>query len=147
MKVLIGIDNSKFSENVIQAVVNQFRPKNTEVLVLHVLQPIAAMAPPEMAQGYAPELEDQKKPARALVERIAKKLRRVGFKAHTAVEIGDVERVSILDTAAEWHADLIAVGSHGQRGIESFLLGSVAESVARHAKCSVEIVRTPVGNG
>ena len=69
----------------------------------------------------------------------------MGFKAHTAVEIGDV-RVSILDTAAEWHADLIAVGSHGQRGIESFLLGSVAESVARHAKCSVEIVRTPVDN-
>ena len=145
MKVLIGIDDSKFSENVIQAVVNQFRPENTEVLVLHVLQPIAAMAPPEMAQGYVPELEDQKKPARALVERIAKKLRRVGFKAHTAVEIGDV-RVSILDTAAEWHADLIAVGSHWQRGIESFLLGSVAESIARHAKCSVEIVRTPVGN-
>ena len=43
MKVLIGIDDSKFSENVIQAVVNQFRPENTEVLVLHVLQPIAAM--------------------------------------------------------------------------------------------------------
>ena len=106
---------------------------------------IAAMAPPEMAQSYAPELEDQKKPARALVERVAKKLRRVGFKANTAVKIGDV-RGSILDTAAEWHADLIALGSHGQRGIESFLLASVAESVARHAKCSVEIVRTPAGN-
>jgi nucleotide-binding universal stress UspA family protein len=36
------------------------------------------------------------------------------------------------------------VGSHGQRGIRGFLLGSVAESVARHAKCSVEIVRAPV---
>jgi nucleotide-binding universal stress UspA family protein len=125
--------------------VNQFRPENTEVLVLHVLQPVEPVAPPEMAQGYAPELEDQKEPAHALVEQIAEKLLRVRFQVHTAVEIGDV-RVSILNTAAEWHADLIAVGSQGQRSIESFLLGSVAGSVARHAKCSVEIVRTSVGN-
>ena len=138
----MGIDNSKFSEEVIRAVVTQFRPEDTEVLVLHVLEPISLVAPPEMAQGYAPELEEQKRPANALVDGIAKKLRGVGFKAHTAVEIGDV-RVSILNTAAEWHADLIVVGSHGRRGIEKFLLGSVAESVARHAKCSVEVVRTP----
>jgi nucleotide-binding universal stress UspA family protein len=145
MKVLMGIDDSKFSEDVIQAVVTQLRPENAEVLVLHVLEPISLLAPPEMAQGYAPELEEQKKPARELVERFAKKLRGAGFEASTAVEIGDV-RVSILDTATEWHADLIVIGSHGRKGIESFLLGSVTESVARHAKCSVEIVRTRVGN-
>jgi nucleotide-binding universal stress UspA family protein len=141
----MGIDDSKFSEDVVQAVVTQLRPENTEVLVLHVLEPISLLAPPEMAQGYAPELEEQKKPARELVERFAKKLRGAGFEASTAVEIGDV-RVSILDTATEWHADLIVIGSHGRKGIESFLLGSVTESVARHAKCSVEIVRTRVGN-
>ena len=145
MKVLMGIDDSKFSEDVIQAVINQFRPENTEVLVLNVLQPISAFAPPEMAQGYAPELEDQKKSARALVGRFAERLNRAGFKAHISVEIGDV-RVSIIRAAEEWHADLIMVGSHGQRGIESFLLGNVAESIARHAKCSVEIVRTPASN-
>jgi len=145
MKVLIGIDDSKFSENVIQAVVTQLRIENTEVLVLHVLQPIVSLDPPEMAQGYAPELEDQRKPADALVQRIANELRTAGFKAETAVKIGDV-RVSILDIAAEWHADLIVVGSHGRRGIQRFLLGSVADSVARHAKCSVEIVRTTESN-
>jgi len=136
----MGIDTSKFSQDVIRAVVSQYRPENTEVLVLHVLEPVSLMAPPEMAQGYAPELEEQEKPAHALVEGIAKELREAGFKAYTAVKIGDVG-VSILDTAAEWDADLIVVGSHGRKGIESFLLGSVAESVARHAKCSVEVVR------
>jgi hypothetical protein len=30
-----------------------------------VLQPVEPVAPPEMAQGYAPELEEQKKPAHA----------------------------------------------------------------------------------
>jgi hypothetical protein len=101
MKVLMGIDDSKFSEDVIQAVVTQLRPENTEVLILHVLEPISFLAPPEMAQGYAPELEERKKPAHEFVERFAKKLRRAGFEASTAAEIGDV-RVSILDTATEW---------------------------------------------
>jgi len=143
MKILVGVDDSKFSGDVSRAVVTQFRTENTEVRVLHVLQPIAP-APPQMAAGYAPELEDQKKPARELVERIAKELRAAGFKASTAIEVGDI-RESIIDSAAGWSADLIVVGSHGQRGIQRFLLGSVAEFVARHAKCCVEIVRTPIG--
>jgi nucleotide-binding universal stress UspA family protein len=95
-----------------------------------------------MGSGYAPELEDQKKPAHELVERIAKELRGAGFKVDTAVEVGDI-RETIIDSAAEWGADLIVVGSHGQSAIQRFLLGSVAEFVARHAKCSVEIVRAP----
>lgn len=143
MKILFGIDDSDYSGDGLRAIINQFRPENTEVKVLHVLQPVVPLAPPEMSLGYVPELEYQKKPALALVERTAEKLRTAGFKVDTAVEVGDV-RERIIDTAEEWHADLIVVGSHGQGGIESFLLGSVAESVARHARCSVEIVRIPV---
>ena len=139
MKILMGIDDSKFSDDVLRAIVTQFRPEHAEVRVLHVLQPTAP-APPQMAPGYAPELEDQKKPARALVERIAKELRSAGFKVDTAIEVGDI-RETVIDSAADWGADLIVVGSHG-KGIQRFLLGSVAEFVARHAKCSVEIVRT-----
>ncbi|MGB8768233.1 MAG: universal stress protein [Candidatus Korobacteraceae bacterium] len=139
MKILIAIDDSKFSGDVSRAIVAQFRTENTEVRVLHVLQPIAP-APPQMAPGYAPELEEQKKPARELVERIAKELRGAGFNVNTTVAVGDT-RETIIDSAAEWSADLIVVGSHGRRGVQRFLLGSVAEFVARHARCSVEIVR------
>ena len=85
----------------------------------------------------------KKEPARELVERIANELRSTGFKVDTAVEVGDI-REKIIDSAAEWGADLIVVGSHGRSGIPRLLLGSVAEFVARHAKCSVEIVRTSV---
>ena len=142
MKILMGIDDSKFSGDVLQAVITQFRPEHIEVRVLHVLQP-SAPAPPQMAPGYAPELDDQKKPAHELVERIASELRCGGFKVETAVEVGDI-REKIIDFASDWDADLIVVGSHGRSGIPRFLLGSVAEFVARHAKCSVEIVRAPV---
>ena len=144
MKILMGIDDSKFSADVLRAIVTQFRAENTEVRVLHVLQPIAP-APPQMAPGYAPELEGQKQPAGELVDRIAKQLRSAGFEVDAAVEVGDI-RETIIDSAAEWGADLIVVGSHGQTGIRRFLVGSVAEFVARHAKCSVEIVRTPVSS-
>jgi nucleotide-binding universal stress UspA family protein len=140
MKVLMGIGESKLSDDLLQAVVSQFRSDACEVRVLHVLQPILPVAVPEMAQGYAPELVDERKLAHELVERMAASLRSAGFKADTAVEVGDV-RECILDYATEWKADLIVVGAHAQRGIQRFLLGSVAESVARHARCSVQIVR------
>jgi len=137
MRVLMAVDDSGFAEDLLGAMVAGIRHENTEVLVLRV----DTVPPPQMAQGYAPELEDEKQPARALVERIAAELRRSGFAAKSDVRIGDIAN-TILDQAAEWHADLIAVGSHGQRSIHNFLLGSVAESVARRAGCSVAIVRT-----
>jgi universal stress protein A len=80
-----------------------------------------------------------------LVERIAGELRRAGVTAQSDVLIGDVTE-TILDKAAEWHADLITIGSHGPRTIHDFLLGSVAESITRRAGCSVAIVRPPVSN-
>ena len=141
MRVLVAVDDSGFAEDLLHAVVAGIRHENTEVLVLHVLQPVDTVPPPEMAQGYAPELEDERQPARALVERIATELSRAGFTAKTEVRIGDVTE-TVLERAAEWHADLITVGSHGQKSIHNFLLGSVAESVARRAGCSVAIVRT-----
>jgi nucleotide-binding universal stress UspA family protein len=141
MRVLVAVDDSGFAEDLLRAVVAGIRHENTEVLVLHVPQPVDTVPPPEMAQGYAPELEDERQPARALVERIATELSRAGFTAKTEVRIGDVTE-TVLERAAEWHADLITVGSHGQKSIHNFLLGSVAESVARRSGCSVAIVRT-----
>jgi nucleotide-binding universal stress UspA family protein len=142
MKVLLGIDDSSFSDAVVQAIAKQLKREATEILVLHVMEPTVAEAVPEMSAGYAPELEDEKQPAQVMVRRIADKLRAAGFKAETSVEIGDPE-VRILEVAATWSADLIVVGSHAHTGIRDLLLGSVSESVARHAKCSVEIVRAP----
>ena len=141
MKILIGVDDSAFSADLVRAMVKQFRSETTEALVLHVLQEVGPPVP-EMASGYAPDMEGERKSAHALVERIAKELRSAGFKTETAVEVADV-REGIIDAALGWGADLIVVGSHGQRGIRRFLLGGTAEFVSSHAGCSVEIVRKP----
>jgi nucleotide-binding universal stress UspA family protein len=142
MKVLLAVDDSKFSDAALQAVIAQFSPQGTEVLVLHVVEPITLSSPPQMSSSYTPELETQVKESRELVEREVQKLRGAGFKTHGAVETGDI-RGKILDAAAESGTDLIVLGSHGRKGVQRFLLGSVAENVARHAKCSVQIVRIP----
>jgi nucleotide-binding universal stress UspA family protein len=140
MKILVAVDDSSFSQTALDALVRQFSPQYTEVLALHVVEPISISPPPQMDRNYAPELAAEMTEAERLVQRAAERLRDSGFKVETAVKKGDI-RETIVDSAGEWGADLIMIGSHGHRGIRRFLLGSVAESVARHAPCSVEIVR------
>jgi nucleotide-binding universal stress UspA family protein len=144
MRVLLAVDDSGFADNLLRGVVSGVRRDHTDVIVLHVLQPVDTVPPPEMAVGYDPELEEAMQPARVLVERIAGGLRSAGFTAQTGVRIGDVAN-TILDQASELRADLIVVGSHGHRNIHNFLLSSVAESVAHRAECSVVIVRAVGG--
>jgi nucleotide-binding universal stress UspA family protein len=47
----------------------------------------------------------------------------------------------ILETAAELQADLVVMGSHGRRGLEKLVLGSVAQRVLQHATLPVMVVR------
>jgi nucleotide-binding universal stress UspA family protein len=146
MKILLATDGSKFSEAATQAVASQFVSKNTEVLVLQVVEPLVFFTPPQMAPGYAPEMaqrrEEQFKQARESVAKTAESLKSAGFTVNTRVVEAD-PRSAILDVVEEFRADLVALGSHGRKGLQKFLLGSVAESVARHSRCSVLIVRKP----
>ena len=145
MKILLAVDDSKFSEAAIQAVVAQARPHETEVRVLHVLEPPSLLLGREMG-SYDPEFEAvwsaMRDQAKALVAKTEAKLRASGFSVSPALEEGD-PKSKIIDVANEWKADMIVIGSHGRNGLQRFLLGSVADSVARHAHCSVEIVRIP----
>jgi nucleotide-binding universal stress UspA family protein len=61
-------------------------------------------------------------------------------KVDTRIEVGDVAG-TICRVAADLHADVIVVGSHGRGAIERILLGSVSEQVVRHAPCPVLVVR------
>lgn len=148
MKILLAVDGSKYSEAATQMLGSRFRTQDTELLVLQVVEPLVFSSPPQMTHGYAPEmaarLQDQLKQARESVAHTAEIVRKTGFKADSRVAENEI-RTGILDIAGDWHADLIVLGSHGEKGLRKFLLGSVAEFVARHAHCSVLIVRTPSG--
>jgi nucleotide-binding universal stress UspA family protein len=47
----------------------------------------------------------------------------------------------IIGAATEWRADLIVMGTHGRRGFERFLVGSVAEHMVRISSTSLLLVR------
>jgi len=144
MKILLAIDGSKFSQGAPQAVMAQAKPNHTDVRVLHVIEPIPQYAD-GLSWGYglqsANVLEEEREQAQGMLAHAAQELRDAGFHVETVVEVGDAKAV-ILDAAAQWPADLIVLGSHGRKGLERFLMGSVSEAVARHAPCSVQIVRS-----
>ena len=150
MKILLAVDGSKYAQAAIEAVGSQIRKDNAEVLVLEIVEPHIFATPPGMAPGYEPELEELMKEefqrARETVDCAAATLKAQGFKASTRV-IEAETRTGILDFANEWHADLIVLGSHGRKGLQRLMLGSVAESVARGAYCSVLIIRSEGGKG
>lgn len=59
----------------------------------------------------------------------------------TVVKDGDFGDV-ILSTANEMNVDLIIMGSHGRRGLDKILMGSVAEKVLRHTNIPLFIIPT-----
>jgi nucleotide-binding universal stress UspA family protein len=154
MKLLLAIDDSKFAEAAIQAVISQVRQDETQVLLVHAVDWSGFMPTPFLVAGGEPMfsvtqlesiIQSETHKAHELVENAAARLRSARFEACTSVREGDPKMV-ILDCATEWRADLIVVGSHGRKGVTRFVLGSVSEAVARHAHCSVEIARLPINS-
>lgn len=60
-----------------------------------------------------------------------------------AVERNITAAPAILEYAEKEDVDLIVLGTHGRRGVQRLVLGSVAEEVVRFAKCPVLTVRVP----
>jgi nucleotide-binding universal stress UspA family protein len=58
-----------------------------------------------------------------------------------------VAAAQIVDAAFEENADLIVMGTHGRSGLRRWLMGSVAETVVRHARCPVLTLRLPEAAG
>lgn len=147
MKILLAIDDSDFSRAAVSTVIKEFQPGAAEVHVLHVVEPLR-LAPPLVGAGVGPSVpgdfigvvEEWLDQAEGLVLQTRGLLESAGFRVTTSVSEGDA-KTQILNFAENWKPNLIVVGSHGRRGLDRFLLGSVSEAVARHAPCSVQIVR------
>jgi nucleotide-binding universal stress UspA family protein len=143
MRILLAIDDSKCSEAAREAVIEQARPQDTEVRVLYVLESSPLLVARVMG-GYDPAFETaweaRRQKGETVVTKAAEMLRARGLNVAAVVEQGE-PKSKILDVAEEWQADLIVLGSHGRRGLGHFLIGGISDAVARHAHCSVEIVR------
>ncbi len=137
MKVLVAIDSSPASAQVLEDAAARPWPEGTIFSVVHVVD----------LQRFAklPVLvEDAKREGNRIVDAGVKTLSRTGHKAFSEVVMGSPRR-AISECAKAWHADLILVGSRGHNAIGRFLLGSVAQGILRTAPCTVEIIRRRAG--
>lgn len=74
-----------------------------------------------------------------VVDDVADDLGEVGTR--TEVQVGADVYQKILDYADDHHVDLITMGTHGRRGVDHYLLGSVAEKVVRLSDAPVLTIR------
>ena len=143
MKVIVGVDDSKFSDEAIRYVSEAVWPATAKFLVLSAAPPIfmgsgEAAAP----QAIAELMQQQQQYHREIADRAAARLREAGLQADSRTTTGD-PRLWLEEMARTEHADLIVVGSHGRSGIKKILLGSVASHVVTHASCPVLVVKSP----
>lgn len=151
MKILLAIDGSSHSKALVQQFSGRTFAPRTKVRIIHVFQrtsymmnsdPLDTLNVGTLTDYYS--LAD--KQVQISGERILKNAEAVLRKKQPGLSItiiaaeGSPKSV-ILAEAENYGADLIVVGSHGQGALSIFLLGSVSQAIALHAKCSVEIVR------
>ncbi len=77
--------------------------------------------------------------ARQILEKICRDLVGRCKQCKTKVAVGYVVD-SIVEYAKGENADLIIIGTHGKRGLEKVLLGSVAERVIKRAHCPILVM-------
>jgi nucleotide-binding universal stress UspA family protein len=147
MKILLAVDGSAHGDAAVAEVARRPWPDGSEVRVVSVAEVahVPAPVPHGGAELYAESLRLARERAAAAVEAASSKLRGeagAGLSVTTAVLAGSPAR-AVVEAAEEWGADLIVVGSHGRGFWGRVLLGSVSQSVASHARCSVEIARSP----
>lgn len=146
--VLIALDESVHSSHVLDHILKMPWPQNTRFKCVHVMPELSEkifLDPDcEFASRMSHQYDDLYRIQKKLLDDAAKRLKDAYGKkvASSEVLFGD-PRQELLKHAKEWPANLIVLGSHGRRGIEKLLLGSVSETVATHANCSVEVTRIP----
>lgn len=150
MKIQVAADGSDCSVEALHSVAKRPWPDGSVFKVLSVEElivldgqiagyPPASVYPQSLLEELTTQARDRATSAAKTAREI---LDRAGMKVlgDDAMPLGE-PRAVILDAAKAWGADLIVMGSHGRRGMDRFLLGSVSEAVAIHAQCSVEVIR------
>jgi nucleotide-binding universal stress UspA family protein len=135
-KVLLATDGSEDAAVATRAATDLSNQSGAELHVIYVGRSSITLSPHE----YEAE-------ARARIDELAKMVEDAGGTVagtHLRVDSqgSGTEAQHITGVAEELGADLIVVGSRGLGGMKRALMGSVSESVVRHAHCPVLVVRT-----
>lgn len=134
-KILIAAENGPLTESVVQHGIELAKLLNAEIGLIYAADPTGFIG----EGGYTTHnyLEDLHKEARELFERLQTEF---GITRNWTFIKDGKPAAKIVETANEWEADYIVIGTHGRTGISHFLVGSVAEHVIRHSKVPVLVI-------
>jgi nucleotide-binding universal stress UspA family protein len=152
-RILLATDGSGESELAAGTAVDLARMSDSELHVGYVLDraPSPALLFPEATDPEGVEMPDPalaenlerraEQRGRQLLDAEAERVRSVGGTvAEAHLVMGDAAR-EIVHLAEDLGAGLVVMGSRGRGGMRRALMGSVSDSVVRHAHCPVLVVR------
>lgn len=134
-KILVPLDGSTRAENALPVAARIARAYGGSITLLRVVETIA-----DHGAYLQPMIEDEKAEATSYLERATRSTELAGIETEIKVPVGAVAS-SIIATVLASHADLVVICSHGHTGFKRWVLGSVAEKIARHAPVPVFILR------
>lgn len=142
MNILVASDGSECSNAAVASVAGRPWPPGSVIRVISVADAVLPPMPTWYGEaGSVARLhEEAKKEAERSAQEAKDMLISRGVDVTKTVLHGD-PKAMIIEEAERWSADLVVLGSHGPRGLDRMLLGSVAEALAMHARCSVEVIR------
>jgi nucleotide-binding universal stress UspA family protein len=135
-KVLLATDGSREAELAATTAADLANSTDSELHIVHVGEFVPTiLAQTEVQPG---QLDRQ---ARELLDEQVRRVEGAGGTVKEAyLRLGRADE-EILEVAEDIGAGLIVMGSRGRGRVRRALLGSVSDSVVRHAHCPVTIVR------
>ena len=136
-KVLIAVDNSKYSRLAIQKGMGIAQQLGAEAGIVTVVDPTGPMGNAEAGIYSGDTWNNIYEEANKYIDTIAEKYNHLTITKF--VQTGNPIN-EVVNTARLWNADLIVTGTHGRSGISHLIMGSVAESILKNADVPVMIV-------
>lgn len=141
-KILVPSDGSKLAHGAAEFAADLAKHHGAQVVGLYVIDPFPYIG---IGDASAAGLQAYMAEAQAAADRALNDIRQC-CEARGVTFAGDtIERnvtyEGILETADAEGCDLIVMGSHGRKGVQALILGSVAQKVLTHAKVPVLIVK------
>lgn len=139
--ILVATDFGEPSEAALDTAIEYAKVFGSEIVLMHAYEvPIVGF--PEGAMLATAELTSRLlEGAQAGLDRQMGSRRSHGVRIRSIIKRGDAYRM-VNETADEVGAGLIALGTHGRKGLSRALIGSVAEKVVRTAHAPVLVVHS-----
>ncbi len=141
-KILLPVDGSETANLALEKAGVLAKSFGSQVVLLTVIEPFPALTMSEMDLGIAQQQYAQiaQQQADTTLVKASVAMQNLGIEAQEMRLEGVSAWRGIVDAAENLGVDLIVMGSHGRKGVQKLLLGSVTQKVVSHAARSVLVV-------